>query len=288
MNVPHLSILYILHYTTSFPIVTKSLSKKRLDNPWLTDALLKSISQKDNLYKLSKAGVIPEVLFKRYRNTLNKALKTSKETYYENKFNENSSPRAQWKIFNEVVNKSKRKESFPTHLNVNNVIINEPNKILNEMNKYFSKVGSVTASKIPTSETTFDSYLTDSHPNSFHFNQITPAEINKLLKKLENKGCNTDTIPNKIFKLVSEQIAEPLSHIFNACLSQGVFPDSLKKAKITPIHKAGDRASASNYRPISILPTLSKLLEKVVHNQATNFLQTFKILQENQFGFQKK
>ena len=276
------------HYNESFPITSKLLSKKRLDNPWLTDALLKSISQKDNLYKLSKAGIIPEYLFKNFRNILNRTLKKSKEMYYENKFTEaNSSPKTHWKLINEVLNKSKKNNGFPAHLNIDGAVTNDTEVILNTMNTYFSKVGSVTASKIPHTNTTFNSYLTDTHLNNFQFSQITPAEVKTLLNKLENKGCDTSTVPNKILKLVSEHISIPLSHIFNACLNQGIFPTILKKAKITPIHKAGDKAEAGNYRPISILPTLSKLLEKLVHNQATNFLERFKLLQENQFGFQK-
>ena len=155
------------HYFSSFPLITKTLSKKRLDNPWLTDALLKSINQKDNLYKLSKSGIIPDTLFKSYRNRLNKVLQQSKDNYYKDKFSENSSPRTQWNLINEVLNKSKKRDGYPTNLKVNDTIITNPQEIINQMNSFFSKVGTVTASTIPPSATSFENYLTDNHPNDF-------------------------------------------------------------------------------------------------------------------------
>ena len=82
-------------------------------------------------------------------------------------------------------------------------------------------------------------------------------------------------------------LAKPLTHIFNHSLSQGVFPDLLKLAKVNPILKKDDPHEISNYRPISLLPSISKVLEKIVHNRLHKFITKHKILNSNQYGFRK-
>ena len=79
----------------------------------------------------------------------------------------------------------------------------------------------------------------------------------------------------------------PLTHIFNLSLSSGIFPNSLKIAKIVPIHKKDDPSLIENYRPISILPAISKILEKIAYNRLYKFLTDNNLLNTNQFGFRK-
>ena len=83
-------------------------------------------------------------------------------------------------------------------------------------------------------------------------------------------------------------IAKPLCHIINLSLKSGVVPSDWKIAKITPFHKAGDTTKADNYRPISILPVLSKILEKAVHKQLVTYLEKNKLISEKQFGYRIK
>ena len=78
-----------------------------------------------------------------------------------------------------------------------------------------------------------------------------------------------------------------LAEIFNQSLEQGIFPQHLKIRKITPIFKAGDKQKGSNYRPISVLSPLAKILEKIVQNRVTHLIDQEKILNDNQFGFRK-
>ena len=76
--------------------------------------------------------------------------------------------------------------------------------------------------------------------------------------------------------------------MFNSCILAGVFPDELKIAKVIPLFKTGNRNSVSNYRPISILPTLSKIFEKLIHKRIYEFLETHNIIYDCQFGFRQK
>ena len=85
-----------------------------------------------------------------------------------------------------------------------------------------------------------------------------------------------------------KKIITVLIHIFNCSLSTGIVPSKLKPAKVNPVFKSGNKHKFTNYRPISILPSISKLLEKVVYNQIYDFITNHRILSPNQFGFRKK
>ena len=102
-----------------------------------------------------------------------------------------------------------------------------------------------------------------------------------------NKSPGIDNIPNSLIKLSAETIVEPLTHIINHSLSKGIFPESLKVAKVVPLYKKGDEALCSNYRPISLLSSFHKIFEKLVKEKVLNFLSKNEILYKYQFGFRK-
>ena len=102
-----------------------------------------------------------------------------------------------------------------------------------------------------------------------------------------NKSAGYDDVNYNVVKPIFEYISKPLKYIFNLSLSTGVFPISLKIAKITPIFKSEDVTDMSNYRPISVLPCFSKILEKIMYNRLYNHLYENNILYNEQFGFQK-
>ena len=103
------------------------------------------------------------------------------------------------------------------------------------------------------------------------------------LKSGTSSGC--DELKPDIIKSVSDLIAAPLAHIFNLSLTSGSVPSKLKNAKVVPIFKKGDRHDIHNYRPISLLPVLSKILERIIYKRLLNYLSKLNVLQESQFGF---
>ena len=102
-----------------------------------------------------------------------------------------------------------------------------------------------------------------------------------------NKSAGYDDVNFNTVKPIFEYISEPLKYIFNLSISTGLFPNSLKIARITPIYKSGDITDMSNYRPISVLPCFSKILERIMYNRLYNHLRENNILYNKQFGFQK-
>ena len=104
----------------------------------------------------------------------------------------------------------------------------------------------------------------------------------------ESKAAGPDKINAKLVKDSAEVICPTSTKIFNRSLQQGIFPEDLKNAFVSPIYKNGDKSDCSNYRPISILSTIAKALEKTVYNQLISYLNENNILSNSQFGFRKQ
>jgi hypothetical protein len=116
---------------------------------------------------------------------------------------------------------------------------------------------------------------------------VTEIEISKI-RSLKNKNSTGyDEVPSKILKYCTSEISKPFSYICNCSLKSGVYPERLKYAVVRTIYKKGDKNSMINYRPISLLITLTKILETVVFNRLSQHLQVNNILVPEQFGFRK-
>ena len=102
---------------------------------------------------------------------------------------------------------------------------------------------------------------------------------------LINLFCGFDNIPARLLKDAADYIASPLSYVFNMSLSKGVFPDAMKIAKVTPVYKKGAKDSLGNYRPISVLPLLAKVFEKLINKQLLHYFETNNLFYDEQYGF---
>ena len=123
----------------------------------------------------------------------------------------------------------------------------------------------------------------------FKFSQVSVPEVKKHLKQLKRKKAEgIDEIPNCILRDCAHELAPPIAHIINLSLKSAQIPEDLKTAKITPIFKDGEKSKYTNYRPISVLPTISKILERCVYNQFIRHLESHNLLSSQQYGFRKK
>ena len=115
------------------------------------------------------------------------------------------------------------------------------------------------------------------------------AEIITVANKLKPKlSSGHDDISTKLLKETIHIIIQPLTHVLNQSLLMGIVPDQLKVAKVIPIYKKSERSQLKNYRPVSLLPAFSKILEKLMYNKMLTFLNKNKILYEHQYGFRTK
>ena len=111
-------------------------------------------------------------------------------------------------------------------------------------------------------------------------------EVEEIITKLKNKpSVGVDGISTKFLEIMCEFISEPLAFIINMCLSQGIFPDALKTALVVPVYKKNEHLLKENYRPIAILSTISKVIERVVSNQMLGHIEKHNIFTSSQHGF---
>ena len=131
------------------------------------------------------------------------------------------------------------------------------------------------------------SFIKSLNTNIF-FHPVTEQVIfNHLISLDPSKATGYDNIPARLLIDGASVITKPLCHIINLSLQSGIFPEALKIAKVTPVFKKGSPYDTNNYRPISILPTLSKILEKVVYKQLESFLEKHALIFKHQYGFRK-
>ena len=137
------------------------------------------------------------------------------------------------------------------------------NDIANQFNNIFCSVAPTIQSNITPNFKSFDHYLTEPCKESFLISPCIKNEILEIISSLDyNKAKGINSIPIKILKIAKEQIAENLCFIYNLSFSTGIFLDSLKITKVTPVYKKGSKPECTNYRPISLLSNLDKIIEK--------------------------
>ena len=270
--------VYKHFYTKLYRLFDKNipLIKPRSKNPgtkvpWITKGILKSRRTKNVLYKkfMKNPTKRNKTIYKRYRNKFNKLTSVAKKQYYDREFSEHKSNlRYLWKLINEVINRNKLKPELPDHFKENETLITDPTEISNKFNEYFINVGPNLATKIPVSDINFSNYLGERCLKSIFLDPVTENEVEfEICKLKENKSCGHDEIPPKLVKNISKYIIKPLTYTYTQSFPAGSIPDDLKVALVTPAFKANDREEFSNYRPISVLPCFSKILEKLMYNR---------------------
>lgn len=274
-------------------IVTLS-RRQKIIKPWITPGLLRCMRNRDQLHKNASSDPDNEVLkitYKRYRNFCNSLLRRLKRAYEKNQILEAQNDNKKlWKVIKNITHTTKTKQHHKDLLTLSS----SPDQSLHEANSYFINVGSSLADKISQQNINARNLLLLSNtqdevlnaPNSFVLIETDKYEIEHLIMGLKTDsapGC--DNISSRFLKQHKNILVHPLEKIFNDCLKTGVFPYSLKRSEVCPIYKNGDRSRINNYRPISILPAISKILEKIINTRLVKYLEKNNLLSVNQYGF---
>ena len=160
--------------------------------------------------------------------------------------------------------------------------------LITYFNDYFVNIASKLVSNLPQLPHNFQIYLPSPTLNSLYFQPTTLFEIKKLVNNIQPKNSfGTDEVPSSILKTTPDYVLFALTHVFNLSLINGDFISGFKTAKVVPIHKKGNVTNVSNYRPISLLCSMSKTLEKLVYNRVISFLNKQNFFYKYQFDFRK-
>lgn len=277
-----------------FSVRYKPNRKTSALKPWVTPAILDCINRRSKLFLLKQRYPTQENIqrYTTYRNILNSVIKEAKKMYIQGQLEScKSDSKKMWEILlthSRGMCSNKLPEYF-VDIDKNKTVLSDKSIIANKFNHFFSSVGKQLQEKIQHTDNDPLEFINNANiVETNDIDLITAAELTDVIKSMKNVGGGVDGINAKIFKATYESILHKLTYFINICLRNGRFPDNLKIAVIKPVYKSGDKYCMNNYRPISILPYISKLLEKIIYERLMKHLTANDILDEHQFGFRKK
>ena len=267
--------------------------------PWITPEIKCMMRNRDyhKKYAIKHSSQPHWESFQFLRNKVNVEMRNAKSKYFHDKITDCSvmnDPKKTWKLINSLLGKNNKSNNV-NELLVDGTSVSDPKSIADAFNDYFIGIGSRLAAEYVDESCS----NVDNQPINYNINQssdtflkLSPISVDSVASTLRGlKACKAtglDKIPAKILKLSANIIAPSLTFIFNLSLATGVYIDEWKRARVTPIFKSGDRRQCENYRPISILPVVSKAFEKEVFRQVYRYLSESSLLSKFQSGFRPK
>ena len=260
----------------------------------LTPECKRMMAERDALRKNLKKVSATErkaqmIKYKKLRNKVNSQTKKENVKANEDRVNKAKNENEIWKVVKDITNP---KSESNWKLKENDEEITEEGKVADVFNNFFVQ-------KIAKLKENIDSrYVEDPLQRlkkkmegrnlKFSLKQVTERKVLKVIKSMKQKrSAGRDGLSQENLILGSEILCIPLTRIINKSLEIGEFPEVWKEAAVTPILKKGSSEKKENYRPVSCLPVASKVLEKIVTEQMTQFLEEHKLLPNNQHGFRE-
>ena len=265
---------------TSFPL--RETSKSYLFT--MSQGLLKSKDRKNKLYRQWKRGIIQKEVYLNYNKIYRKLIKTEQSNVFMSSIQQaGNDGKKKWRaIKSGLLLQSENKKI--AEINDGGAILTDKTDIAKAFSEHFKTCATKLAEGLPDGRDT-SAVMEDGDP--WGFTHTTEVEIAKIIKTLMNKNSSGhDSLSNRMLKKEPYAFAKLLKPLINQSIDQGIFPDGLKTANVIPIFKKGDQSNLNNYRPISLLPVISKIFEKVLNEQLTRIIDNGYI-DENQFGFRK-
>ena len=252
--------------------------KKKFRREWMTPEIHRLVLRKEKLFKMTRKypwDLVYKTAYSSTANYLKNFIKVAKDQFYKNKFLTFATNKSKWDFVNKVILNETKKITLPK----------SPNNLTlaSDFNKHFASLNS---SNFGYSDD-FKKYLNFTN-NSFMLYDASDLEIHNIINSFSNKTTmDYDQINMNVIKCFSQKNLPFITSFVNTSFKYGNFPDSLKCGFICPIYKSANKNDLTNYRPISILPCFSKILEKAMANRLYSFFDSINFFAENQFGFLK-
>ena len=261
------------------------------EKPWFDKELIKLRREKESAYKTFKncRTAYNETLSKQIKKKYEALIKLKRKSYFKSLFlKHKGNSKETWKIINRLLGK-KRSKIADKEISINGRLCNDNVTIANAFNDFFTELPKKLHRKLPNTPKTFKAFLSKRNMNSFFLNPTSLSEVWKIIVSMQRKSSTGfDKVSSLMLKELPENILICLVHIFNMSFAKGEFIEEFKIAKIIPIPKKGDLSLMKNYRPISLLSCISKVLEKLMSSRLNSFLSKYNLLYRCQFGFRKK
>lgn len=261
--------------------------------PWITFDLWTMMRWKENLLKRSRRNPLDEQvagLLSHVSRMLQKKKDTCKREYYHRLLS-NCSQKNAWKVVGDVLGSKAMNDAPRAVYDNRGVTTTDETKICQLFNEFFCSVGHELAATIPSDRNINRFDTLPRHPDSMFLRPTTYNEVVSLINQLDSKKCaGPDNISATFIKMHFEVFAQLIADVFNEIITTGQFPDCLKVARVIPVYKSGDKKDVNNYRPISTLSVLDKLIEKLIASRVMAYVTKRTdnrpaILYSHQYGF---
>ena len=261
--------------------------KHEVQPNWINPEILQAIKTRDKHKKDKNTEQ-----YKIWQNKVKSLLNQSKTDYFSETINNNhNNPRQLWCNLHDITGKRQdHKTAFINDVFGNTIL--DPEITANTFNTFFTSIYGQYQSNLNSE---YDSKTIDLNSESkipdnteFSISRVSTGFIKSQLENLKtNKATGIDDISAKFLKISAPIICQTLSKILNLSIQEGIYPEMLKKAKVTPIFKKGDKSDPNNYRTISVLPIISSIFERHISNCVTKFMDTYDLIYHHQSGFRK-
>ncbi|XP_052130341.1 uncharacterized protein LOC127751224 [Frankliniella occidentalis] len=280
--------IFLFYFNTICPVLKSKIrtDKKKIVNYSVDinyyhnmicflESTLPSSNNRDNVLKSIKL----------YRSKLKLAYDIERKRANQQKiYNSQNISKTTWAIINS--NKSEQASSESISLLVQGKPCSNNKEVADSFNNYFLNIPSMIAQKLNRHQ--FDLSNVQKVNNSIYLYDCTPLEIENECSKFSNKkSSGIDGVSNFVIKKMKKVISKPLAHIINLSMRTGIFPNQLKKTLVKPLFKKGDKSNTENYRPIALTSPFSKISERIYVKRVTGFLEKNKVIDKNQYGYQK-
>ena len=269
-------------YNEAYPITSDKI-KVAKNCPWMTPRIKACIRKKSQLYRMFVRGTIVREDYTTYKNRLTSLLRRAERLYYFRLFlRAGGNSGRVWSHINALL--GNHSKALMEGLQVDASFISGSDMV-NYANSYFVNIANDLTSTLQ--HTGPYVHLTRPNLNSCNFFPTDVGEVSTVIKTLKNKGNGVHDLSVASLKNNSHLFSEHVSFLYNYSIEKETFPDELKVAKVVPGHKCGPKDRIDNYRPISNLPVLSKVFEKLTLTRVTSFVNRYSLLSESQFGFRQ-
>lgn len=268
--------------------------KERILKSWITPGILRCIHNRNKMQLKLRSDPYNEVLkitYRRYRNHCNYIIKKLKRKHErEILANAAKNTNKMWNAVKTITNFKPPKSHCTELLKLKQ----SPDEAVNAVSDFFCNIGtnlanSIKTNKLPKSHKKPLNNSNTVESSSFVLFDTDACEVVNIITNLKCESApGWDNIPTKFIKLCKFLLAPVISHLTNLCFQSGTFPSPLKKSLVTPVYKSGRRDDVNNYRPISVLTVISKIVEKIINTRLINYLNKLNILSNSQYGFRQK